>query len=162
MSRNQFLHPEEVVRTVQKVLRFRTNDVHLIDDTSQSVLCSFWEYEQEHEIVNPEGFVKTVAIRKYRSWMRKRKPVAWRDAFEAESSQEDPARMTEKIESTSVLLALVDGMPLPFRDIIRLHLDGWTLERIAKEKKRSVNTIKTWFRRGKAYLKRAGTAYFLN
>jgi RNA polymerase sigma factor (sigma-70 family) len=162
MSQIRFLHSETVARTVHKVLRSRTKDIHLIDDICQNVLILCWKYQREQEILHPEGFAATLTRRMYHSWMRKRKLLEWQVGFEKSSCEDDPARQTDKREEYSVLISLVNALPPQFRETIRLHLEGWTHERIAQEKNLPVGTIKTWFRRAKAMLKKAGARYFLN
>ena len=150
---------DTIACTVRKVLARRTNDVHLIDDVCQNVLVICWQREptlRDLPSERLERFVGRVALNQFYSCVRKRKLLKWPEGFEKGSSDEDPALATGKTEEAIRLLSLFNGLPLRYREITRLHIvEGWTHERIAKDKGVPVSTIKTQFRRAKALLEEA-------
>lgn len=159
-------HHDTIVRIVHKVLSRRTNDTSVIDDIAQNVLVICWKYEADGDVLLPhrlERFVVRVALNQYRSWKRKRQMLNWPDGYEVESTKDDPARNAEKTEESMILLSLVNGLPLRYREITRLHIvEGWTHERIAREKDCRADTVRTQFHRAKALLEEEVRRHFLN
>ncbi len=161
MNRNEAdLHHDA---TIRKVLKCRTKDLHLIDDLCQEVQLRCWKYEREHGVVPQEGFAVTVALHLYYSLARRRKPRELWQWDDNGSRKEDPALTTERTDQSMVLLSLLDALPSLYREITRLHIvEGWTQQRIARDRGLPVNTVKTQFRRAKVLLEAAVKRHFLN
>ena len=155
-----------IVRIVHKVLWNRTRDIHLIEDFCQNILVICWKNAgslRDLPSERLERFVVRVALNQYHSWRRKRRPLEWREGFEEESRDEDPALATEKAEQSVCLVSLIEGLPPRYREIVRLHImEGWTYDQIASSRGIPVNTAKTHFHRAKGLLEEAVKRHFAN
>jgi RNA polymerase sigma factor (sigma-70 family) len=164
MNRDDFtLRQVAITQTVHSVLRCRIKDVHLIDDLCQDVLLKCWKYERHTGVLLPERFVAAVARNHYVSWLRKRRPGEWPKGLDDESSDEDPAEFVEQAERKMHLASMLQALPIQYRDTAWLHIiEGWTHDRIAREKGLSITTVKRQFREAKNLLVQAATRYLVN
>lgn len=167
MGNNDFPNRQKIIAcTVRKVLWGKTRDSHCIDDVCQDVSLICWEHDQQICNLPPERFerfIVRVTLNRYHSLIRKRKPLEWSEAFEERSRDEDPALAAEKTEFSRILLAWLNELPPPYREVARLRIiEGWSHERIAAEEGISANAVKIRFHRAKARLAKAVKRYFLN
>jgi DNA-directed RNA polymerase specialized sigma24 family protein len=127
MNPSQFILRHAAIRqTVQQVLGRQTRDRHLIDDLCQDVLLMCWEHEVERGNLPSDRFVTTAALNLHRTWLRKlcrnRRFLETSKGDVAESSEDDPALLTEMADRFVILLSLLDGLPARSREIAKRRI----------------------------------------
>lgn len=140
-------------------------DVTSAEDLTQDTFVKVWrhlpEYEREEELKN---WIFTIARNTALDWLRKKRslvfsqinnPKEFEGAFD-EMGSFDPASgdaLPEEIfarqEVKGYLEKCVAQLPLVYQEVIYLRLEGdLTLEQIAEILGKSVNTVKSIYRRG--------------
>lgn len=145
---------------VHGFVRRLSGDANEAEDITQEVFLKVWKNLDRY---NPEQDFKawlfTIARNTTIDWLRKRRPVLFssltqdneEDGFASTLIDEDPLppELFERAELAQILTEALAQLSLDQRTVILLHLEqDLTFEAIAQIVGRSLNTVKSQYRRG--------------
>lgn len=140
-------------------------EVVVAEDLTQDTFVKVWrylpEYDKEEELKN---WIFIIARNTALDWLRKKKPLVFSqivnpkesanafnevDSFDPASSEALPEELFARQEARDYLENFINQLPFVYQEVIYLRLDGdLTLEQIAGVLGKSVNTVKSIYRRG--------------
>lgn len=136
-------------------------DPVFIDDAVQEVFVEIWRSANRFDVTkgSAKTFVATIARRRLidqgRMAQARIRGVVTTDAIDPADRREDGPTLASSEEAARAA-SLINAMPEPQRDIVRLSLgEGWSHQRIADHFAMPLGTIKTILRRSLFSLREA-------
>ena len=154
-----------VVRACHRIL----GDLHEAEDAAQEAFVIAYRSLAGWRGDGPFGaWLTRIAVRIALRQAGRRKTVAWRDPFGREPDEDvdpinaamdrasiaatshlDPSSLAVRAERATDVRAAVAALPEPYREVVTLRFFGeMSLEEIAREVERPINTVKTHLYRG--------------